>query len=159
MLPTVANAWRATADPQTGTYNDGTKWAIVPAAANASRWDDEKKEWVTTATLFVSITGTGHLAQRLAELGKGDPFYASGEISTERREHNGTTYTNVRLRAREMRLLERQGGQQQGAQQGGAAEYGYGSGYRGPQAQQQEDPWNSAPAGGGFGGGDESPPF
>lgn len=147
MLPTIAGAFRAVADPQTGTYGDGTEWAILRAAANRNRWNEEARRWETVATLFVSVTATNRLARTVAALGKGDPFYAQGEISTEQRESQGNTYTNVLLRANEVRSFPRQQDQQQGA----AGSGGYGAGAR-PGAQQ--DDW-----GGGQFGEADAPPF
>lgn len=126
MLPTISGVFNAVDAAQTGTYQDGTKWAILNAAANRSKKNDDG-QWETVATLFVSITGTGYLAERLARFGKGDPLFASGEIQTEQREHQGNRYTNVRLRAKEVRAVEREN---QNQQQGGGYSSG-GSGYSG----------------------------
>lgn len=136
-IPTIQGLAGLTADPETrhGVGNDNQSVTNVRLAFNDSKY--ENGQWVTTKTFFVDAAGWDHVAERAAELSKGDQVYVEGRIETQvwQDKDTGQNRSKPHLRLRVIRRLERP---QQQLQQ---------SGFGGQQPQQQAlDPWESPSA-------------
>lgn len=142
-------------------------------ASTPRTYNRQTQQYEDGEALFLGCTVWKQLAENVAtSLQKGMRVIVQGNLKqrsyqTQQGEQRQSYEIDVMEVGPSLRFatanVERtqQGGSGQQAQQGGfggqqSAQGGFGQQAQ-PQQGQQQDPWNSAPAG--FGGGDEEPPF
>lgn len=171
------------ADPELRFTPAGAAVANFRIASTPRTFDRQANQWVDGEALFLSCNVWRQAAENVAEtLTKGMRVIVQGRLkqrSYETREGEKRTVFELEvdeigpsLRYATAQVNRSQGGGNQGgfggnqsapAQQAGGNQGGFGGNQNGgnrAQAMPDNDPWNSAPpAGGGFGGVDDEPPF
>lgn len=164
-VPKAELVGNALQDAKTGFDKNGKPYCLVKIACSDSHKDEQNNQWVTDRELFVNVRWFG-ADQNMRVPQKGDRVIAFGKFhQTTDSGQDGTVYTNFNCDADFIKSFEKRQPQQGGfgGQQGGwnnQQPQGQQSrgGFGGQQAP-DNDPWNSAPPAGGFGGADEEPPF
>lgn len=139
-------------DPELRFSNQGVAVANSSVADTPRKFNQQSQQWEDAgATLWMNVTVFGSDAERFAEQArKGDKVTVYGHLKQEEWQDRQTGEPRSRtvMNVDAFRVHERRQGGQQRAHQG-----------QRPQQQLQDDPWGSAPQGGGFGDNSDTPPF
>lgn len=154
-IPTISGVAGITADTETrhGIGQDNKSVTNLRLAFNDSKYNNG--QWETTKTFYVDAAAWDHLAERAAELSKGDQVFVEGRIETQQWEQDGQKRSKPYLVVRQLRKLEK------GSQGGGQSSGGFG-GQQQSQPQQQNNGWGQpAQSSGGWGNTPDAsaPPF
>ncbi|PRQ11063.1 single-stranded DNA-binding protein [Corynebacterium sp. 13CS0277] len=166
------------ADPELRFTPSGTQVANFRIASTPSRYNSQTGKWEDGESMFLTCNVWRKAAENVAEsLTKGMRVIVTGRLrqrSYETREGERRSVFEVEvdevgpsLRNATAQVVRNEPGQSGGSYGGGqqaaprqqapAQQGGFGGGQQ--QQQAMSDPWNSAPATGGFGGSDDEPPF
>ncbi|MDF0531556.1 single-stranded DNA-binding protein [Tsukamurella sp. 8F] len=168
-----------TADPELRFTPSGAAVANFTVASTPRIFDRNTNEWKDQEALFLRCNIWREAAENVAEsLTKGTRVIVQGRLKQRSYDdREGQRRTVVELEVDEIGPSLRYatakpqrtprgggGGGNFGPQGGGQQGGGYGGGQQGGQSAPrqnapQDDPWGSAPAAGGFGGGSDEPPF
>lgn len=175
------------ADPELRFTPSGAPVANFRVASTPRRFNSQTNQWEDGEAMFLTCNVWRQAAENVAEsLTKGMRIVVTGRLKARsfqtREGENRTVFEidvdevgpSLRYATAQVNRNPREGGQsgnfggnqgggQPGANQGGGNQGGFGGGFggnqsSGAQSQPANDPWNSAPPAGGFGGDDE-PPF
>ncbi len=167
-----------TADPELRFTPSGAAVANFTVASTPRTFDRNSNEWKDGEALFLRCNIWREAAENVAEsLTKGTRVIVQGRLKQRSYDdREGQRRTVVELEVDEIGPSLRYatakpnrtprsggsggGGYSGGGQGGNQGGYGQPAAQSAPrQSQPQEDPWGSAPAAGGFGGGSDDPPF
>lgn len=114
---------------------------------------DQSGQWQKKGTTYLTVDVWDHLAEECAEkVRKGVLVSVTGQLQQRDFEHNGEKRSSFEVRNVSQVAIPLPRFKPKGEQPGDGR-------YQRP-SQQQDDPWGSAPAGGAFGGSDNTdPPF
>ena len=167
------------ADPELRFTPAGAAVCNFRVASTPKRYNSQTNQWEDGEALFLTCNAWKHLAENTSDsLAKGMRVIVTGRLkqrSFQTREGENRTVFEIdvdevgpslRYATAQVNRNPREGGNNfSGGQQrsNNNNQGGFGGGQQQqPQQQNQapsEDPWNSAPPAGGFGGADSEPPF
>ena len=167
-LPTIAHPFGVVADPEYGTTPSGKNFAKIRLGASARKYNDQSREWETTASFYVQATAWEQDAEKIRNLGikQGDQVYAEGQMVTESWEKDGQKQSKTAMRLRSIRRFEKS----QNAQSNGNSNFNSNNGGVAPQqsapqqtqgnwGQSQGAPQQSAPSSDPWGNSNTGPAF
>ena len=170
------------ADPELRFTPSGAPVANFRVASTPRRFNSQTNQWEDGEAMFLTCNVWRQAAENVAEsLTKGMRIVVTGRLKARsfqtREGENRTVFEidvdevgpSLRYATAQVNRNPREGGSggnfggNQGGGQTGGNQGGFGGGFggnqpSGAQSQPANDPWNSAPPAGGFGGDDE-PPF
>ena len=160
---TITIIGNLTNDPELRFTPSGAAVANFTVASTPRTFDRQANEWKDGETLFMRCSVWRDAAENVAEsLQRGSRVLVSGRLksrSYETKEGEKRTVVeldvdevgpSLRYATAKVAKTSRSGG---GGGGGGGGNAGYGG------SPQTEDPWATQPAGGGYGGSQEEPPF
>jgi len=170
------------ADPELRFTPAGAAVANFRVASTPRRYNSQTNQWEDGEAMFLTCNVWRQAAENVAEtLSKGMRIIVTGRLkqrSFQTREGENRTVFEIdvdevgpslRYATAQVNRNPREGGGNYGGGQQQRSNNNNQGGFGGQQQQQQqsqqqnqapaEDPWNSAPPAGGFGGADSEPPF
>lgn len=171
------------ADPELRFTPAGAAVANFKVASTPRRYNSQENRWEDGEAMFLTCNVWRQAAENVADtLTKGMRIVVTGRLkarSFQTREGDNRTVFEIdvdevgpslRFATAQVNRNPREGGNNYGGggQQGQSNQGGFGGNQQSQQPQQQQsqqqsapsnDPWNSAPQVGGFGGADSEPPF
>ena len=168
------------ADPELRFTPAGAAVANFRVASTPRRYNSQTNQWEDGEAMFLTCTVWRQAAENVAEtLSKGMRVIVTGRLkqrSFQTREGENRTVFEIdvdevgpslRYATAQVNRNPREGGGNYGGGQQQRSNNNNQGGFGGQQQQQSqqqnqapaEDPWNSAPPAGGFGGADSEPPF
>ena len=168
---TITIVGNLTADPELRFIPSGAAVANFTVASTPRTYDRQSGEWKDGEALFLRCNVWREAAENVAEsLTRGSRVIVTGRLkqrSFETREGEKRTVVEVEVEEIGPSLRYATAKVNKANRSvGGGGGFGAGGGARleapqaaGAPAAPGEDPWDSAPASGSFGGGDDEPPF
>jgi single-strand DNA-binding protein len=92
-------------DPEVGVAKNGTTYANINVASTPRVLNRETDQWENGDTTWVRVTAWGYLAERVANLTKGQQVYVKGTLTlNEFTRKNGEAGAGLSVRADEIAL-------------------------------------------------------
>lgn len=151
MSNTITITGRATADADLRFLANGKPVSTFTVADDFGSKDRQTGEWIKKGTTFLRVEAWDHLAEECAEkVRKGVLVSVTGQLQQREYEHNGEKRQAYEIKNVSQIALPLPRFKPKGEPTGDGR-------YQRP-AQQQDDPWGSAPASD-FGGSNDPAPF